>query len=76
MVNPTYHTDMSGLESPDASEGDQFLGSAKVQNSKGSIRVTIPSDAAENLDVEKGDRLVFRSDGDEEIVVGKASDFF
>jgi bifunctional DNA-binding transcriptional regulator/antitoxin component of YhaV-PrlF toxin-antitoxin module len=66
---------MSGLESPDASEGDQFLGSAKVQNSKGSIRVTVPADAASELNLKKGDRVVFRSrDGD--VVAEKASDLF
>lgn len=66
---------MSGLESADTSDGDQFLGSAKVQNSKGSIRVTVPADAAAALGLEKGDRVIFRS-RDGNVVAEKASDLF
>jgi AbrB family looped-hinge helix DNA binding protein len=67
---------MSGLEAPETSDGQSFLGVAKVQRSTGSTRVTIPADAAENLGLEKGDRLVFRSNDGDEVVVGKASELF
>jgi hypothetical protein len=53
-----------------------FLGSSKAQASKGSISATIPVDAAAELNLEKGDRLLFRIGEDGEVELANASDLF
>jgi bifunctional DNA-binding transcriptional regulator/antitoxin component of YhaV-PrlF toxin-antitoxin module len=70
---------MSQTSRPDAGESEveaNLFGISKVQRSGGSFTATIPADAAEELGIEKGDRVVFRSGGRGEIVVEEASELF
>lgn len=53
-----------------------FLGSSKAQASNGSITATIPIDAASELDLKQGDRLLFRTGNDGEVKLANASELF
>jgi antitoxin component of MazEF toxin-antitoxin module len=63
---------------PDEETGElnsDILKIVKAQHSGGSVKATIPADAARDLGIEKGDRVAFTGkEGDEELTLQKAED--
>ncbi|RLM53729.1 AbrB/MazE/SpoVT family DNA-binding domain-containing protein [Halobellus sp. Atlit-31R] len=55
------------------SRGDQDVGVSIVQESSGSLRVTIPANIAEQVTIEKGSSVFVISDSDSEIRVRETS---
>jgi bifunctional DNA-binding transcriptional regulator/antitoxin component of YhaV-PrlF toxin-antitoxin module len=59
----------------DAELSKDVFQSVVVHNSGGSLRITVPSEIVDQLDIEPGDRLVYHgSEGDCKVSIGRVGD--
>jgi AbrB family looped-hinge helix DNA binding protein len=64
-------------QEPDIENITEIMQSVIVQRVGGSYQVTVPSEVADDLDIEKGDRVVFRATNDgSDVSFGKIDDVF